>query len=124
MRAEVAKYGRARTIDLSVSSTLMARAKEWSEREGRLFPVTEGVVEASLRRIIKLHGAPKYGWHALRRTCGTYLANAPGIWGAASVFVTSKQLGHNVEVAQKHYLGRIKVKPDAKTIEEAMELQP
>lgn len=120
VRAEVAKYGIARTLDLSVSSTLMAKAKEWSEREGRLFPVTEGVVEASLRRLIDRHGAPKCGWHAMRRSTGTYLANAPGIWGAASLFVTAKQLGHGVDVAQKHYLGRIKVKPEAKTLEQAM----
>jgi antitoxin HigA-1 len=45
-----------------------------------------------------------FGWQALRRSCGTYLTNAPGICGAASVYRSAKQLGHSVQLAERHYL--------------------
>jgi hypothetical protein len=60
----------------------------------------------------------------LRATCGTYLTNAPGIFGAASAYRSAKQLGHSVAVAQRHYLGLIRGIPrDARTLEQAMQIE-
>ena len=56
-------------------------------------------------------------------TCGTYLTNAPGIYGGASAFYSARQLGHGVEVAQKHYVGLIRGIPrDAHDLENAMQI--
>ncbi len=37
-----------------------------------------------------------FGWQVLRRTCGTFLTNAPGIFGEASAYRSARQLGHSV----------------------------
>jgi integrase len=118
VRAEIAKWDLARIIDLSFSETLMRLAKKMGQRE-RLFALTEGQAEAALRRIIKSHKAPKFSWHTLRRTCGTFMACTPqiGPWSA------TKQLGHrSMATTEKHYLGRIKIKPEVKTLEQAMQI--
>jgi hypothetical protein len=56
----------------------------------------------------------------LRSTCGTFLANAPGIFGGASAYRDARQLGHTVLVAEKHYLGVVHVAPEAKALEDAV----
>ena len=55
-------------------------------------------------------------------TCGTYLTCAPAIYGAASAFMSAKRLGHSVTVAEKHYVGIVRVSPEARTIELAMQV--
>jgi hypothetical protein len=55
----------------------------------------------------------------LRSTCGTYLTNAPGIFGAASAYRSAKQLGHSVTVAERHYVGLIRLPVSAKTLDDA-----
>jgi integrase len=60
----------------------------------------------------------------LRSTCGCYLANAPAIFGAASVYRAAAQLGHSVQVAERHYLGTLRRIPaSATTLEAAMEIE-
>jgi integrase len=89
-----------------------------AQRE-RLFALTEGQAEAALRRIIKSHKAPRFSWHTLRRTCATFMACTPqiGPWSA------TKQLGHrSMSTTEKHYLGRIKINSEAKTLEAAMQI--
>jgi len=68
------------------------------------------------------HGAPvELTWRLLRHTCATYLTCAPGIYGAASAYMSARQLGHSVGVAQRHYLGLVRGIPrEATTLEEAM----
>jgi hypothetical protein len=61
----------------------------------------------------------------LRSTCATYLTNAPGIFGAATVFMSARQLGHSVMVAEKHYLGVHRGIPkEAHSLEAAMQIEP
>lgn len=36
----------------------------------------------------------------------TYLTNAPGTYGAASVYHSAQQLGHSVRIAEAYHLGR------------------
>jgi integrase len=81
-------------------------------------------VEAARKRLLKEYGAPKFSWQNLRQTTGTFLTNAPGIFGAASVFMSARQLGHSVAVAEKHYLGVIRGIPrEARTLEHAMQIE-
>ena len=68
-------------------------------------------------------GAPPFDWQVLRSTCATYLTNAPGIFGSATAFLSAKQLGHSVAIAEKHYLGVHRGIPRAaRTLEAAMQI--
>jgi len=122
------KTARARSIGLEVSPalrTLLGIMKLQSGGKGRVFGLTEGTAEAARKRLTKEYGAPDaFNWQALRRTCGTYLTNAPGIFGSASAFLSAKQLGHSVQVAEKHYVGVVRGIPrDARTLEAAMQVE-
>lgn len=83
----------------------------------------DAIFYATRRRLAKKFGAPRFTWKQLRATCGTYLANAPGIFGAASVWRESVQLGHSVMVAEKHYLGVVSLPKEATTLEAAMGIE-
>lgn len=102
--------------------------------------LTRGLADAAakhLRGIVKVKGRGKhaeakdgfgapdnFGWQALRRTCGTFLTNAPGIFGASSAYRSAKQLGHSVTVAERHYLDVARGIPrDAATLEAAMQIE-
>jgi integrase len=139
LRADDTKTHRARTIGLEVSPALRAllaamklRAGEHAvyvfelppDEDGTHQPYTIDVVETARSRMKEL-GAPKeFDWQLLRSTCGTYLTNAPGIWGSATVFMSAKQLGHSVVVAERHYLGVHRGIPkDAHTLEAAMQIE-
>lgn len=122
------KTHKARTIDLEVSPMLrvmlakMLLASE--DKKGSVFGLSEGTVQAAAKRMREEYGAPeKYNWQKLRATTGTYLTNAPGIFGAASAYRSAKQLGHSVAVAEKHYVGLIRVHRDARTLEAAMQIE-
>lgn len=116
VRAEIAKHGLARSLDVSHSVLLSKRMAEMAQRD-RLFPYTKGQFHALVRRLIK-GGAPTFSAHTLRRTCGTYIANGPwGTWRA------TKLLGHkSVTTSEKHYLGQIRIETTVTSIEEAMRL--
>ena len=59
------------------------------------------------------------------RDGSTYLCNAPGIYGSASPFMESRQLGHSVITAEKFYVGLIRGIPiEAGTLETAMQIEP
>jgi integrase len=121
------KTHRARTIDLDVSSvlrSLLAALRLSSGGKGLALNVTEGIVDAAAKRMKAEFGAPtKFTWQMLRATCGTYLTNAPGIFGAASAYRSAKQLGHSVAVAERHYVGLIRIAREARTLEQAMQIE-
>lgn len=120
------KTHRARTVGLEVSPMLRAllAAMKLKNRSGKVFGQTGGSVIAAEKRLIE-YGAPEaFGWQVLRQTCGTYLTNAPGIFGAASAYRSAKQLGHSVAVAEKHYVDVARGIPrDARTLEAAMQIE-
>ena len=59
----------------------------------------------------------------MRSTCATYLTNAQGIFGSATVFMSARQLGHSVMVAERHYLNVHRgIARDARTLEAAMQI--
>ena len=116
-----------REVDLAVSPalrSLLVTMQLKSGGKGSVFGLTEGLAEAAAKRLKALHGAPKsFGWQVLRRTCGTYLTNAPGIFAGASAYRSAKQLGHSVQVAERHYVGLVKGIPvEAHDLESAMQI--
>jgi integrase len=122
------KTKRARTVGLEVSPalrTLLAALHLRSGGKGSVFGHPRGSATAAAKRLGKEFGAPDgSGWQALRRTCGTYLTNAPGIFGAASAYRSAKQLGHSVAVAEKHYVDLARGIPrEARTLEAAMRIE-
>jgi integrase len=135
LRAASTKTHRARTIGLEVSPALRALLAAMKLRAGRgadaqhvfggAHAYTADLVETARARLIDEYGAPKFDWQMLRSTCATYLTNAPGIFGAATVFMSARQLGHSVAVAERHYLGVHRGIPNhAHTLEAAMQIEP
>lgn len=85
---------------------------------------TSDLVATARQRLMREYGAPDFDWQTLRSTCATFLTNAPGIFGAATVFLSARQLGHSVTVAERHYLGVHRGIPrDARTLEAAMQIE-
>lgn len=134
--AEAAKGGISRLITLtespSVYDLLEHRKKVSSPNDPWVFSVrrkkgnrvryealSRHTAESCRKRIAKSYRF-NFGWHDLRRTCGTFLANASGIYGAASVFKAASRLGHSVAVAQRLYYGQVSAGEGAKTLERAM----
>lgn len=128
LSGEKTKTKRSRVVDLSVSPALRDLLVAMHEHRGESPLVTTTTYDgsaAAVKRLKKSYGAPQgFGWQVLRSSCGTYLTNAPGIFGAASAYRSARQLGHSVAVAEKHYLGLIRIAPDARDLETAMQIKP
>ena len=135
LRAEQTKTRRARLIGLEVSPALRKLLVQMKLCAGRnadalyLFggakPYSVDTIQAARRRLVREYGAPTFDWQALRSTCATFLTNAPGIFGSASAFHSSRQLGHSMAVAERSYLGVHRGIPvDARTLEAAMHIEP
>lgn len=124
------KTATERAIDLSVSpacrAVLSALKLKRNPSDEFVFggkkPLPGSRVEAARKRLIKTYDAPEFTWQKLRQSCGTYLTNAPGIFGAASAYRSARQLGHSVAIAERHYLGLVRGIPrDAHTVDDAMQ---
>lgn len=91
---------------------------------GGAAPFPRDLAETARMRLMDAYDAPRFTWHDLRRTCGTFLTCAPGIYGGASAFMSAKRLGHSVLVAEKHYVGAVTaVDRTATTLEAAMGIE-
>lgn len=121
--ADVSKTRVARVIDTEHSPLLAALISAPNGRTGTILGATESSLFNARQKLIDEFGAPKFDYQKLRCTCGTYLTCAPSIWGTASPYMSARQLGHSVEIAQKHYTGVVKVSRDARTTEAAMQLE-
>jgi integrase len=121
------KTGKPRTVDLTVSPiavgllrALVARKRDYVLGDDE--PLTRRHSRWWMDNCQPL--ARPWTYRLLRATCGSFLANAPGIWGAASAFRTAKQLGHSVTVSEKFYLGLCPgIPPEARTVETAMQAE-
>ena len=121
------KTGLPRGVWLDVSPAcrrLLAAQKLATGGKGNVWGLTEGEAAAARKRLVSEYGAPsKFDYQCLRRTCGTYLTCAPAIYGAASAAMSARQLGHSVEVAERHYVGVIRGIPrDVHDLENAMQI--
>lgn len=118
-----------RAVDLGVSPALKRllgllklRAGDAPYVFGGAEPLPRHTADNARKRLTAQFGAPRFTWKKLRQTTGTFLTNAPGIYGAASAYRSARQLGHSVVVAEKHYVGLVHVDPSAKNLDEAMEI--
>jgi integrase len=122
------KTAKARTIGLEMSPALrklLSAQRLKTGGKGSVFGLTRDEANAAMKRLKADYAAPDAaGWQMLRRTCATFLCNAGGIYGAASPFMESRQLGHSVVIAEKFYAGLIRGIPiEAKTLEAAMQIK-
>lgn len=124
------KTRQARRIDLTPTpmlAGLLGAMKTNHNGEycpGGVAPLRRDMAEAARKRLILKYGAPKFTWHDLRRTCGTYLTCAPAIYGGASAYLSAKRLGHSVAVAETYYVGAVtNIDKAASTLEAVMDLK-
>src|SRR5690606_1453305 len=83
------KTKKPRTVGLEVSPALreLLVALRANSEGSQVFPLSGDVVKSSLRRLRNQFNAQvDWSWNTLRRTCGTFLTCAPGIFGAASAY--------------------------------------
>jgi len=122
---EWSKTGNPRDVTMAESPMLqriLDAQHEVTGGTGPIWPMTYQQAEKARQRLIKEHGAPEaFSPQALRKSCVSFLASSPSVYGAASVFLAAKRTGHSVAVCEKHYANAVKVAdPDATTIEGAM----
>ncbi len=122
------KTHKPRDIDLAPSPALgrlLAAQRLATGGKGSVWRLTEGEAETAMQRLRREFGAPpSFTFQICRVTCQSYLASAPSIYGAASIFLTARRGGHSVAVCEKHYAGAVKsISPDARTLEAAMQIE-
>jgi hypothetical protein len=129
LRAAATKTDIERRVDLGVCPAVRAILEKLKRRTrpgdyvfGGAAPMSRHRAEASRRRLMSAtYGAPPFDWQQLRQTCSSVLTNSAGIYGAASAYRSAAQLGHGIDVAQRHYLGVLRGIPaTAHTVEDAM----
>lgn len=124
-RSVKTKRGRVVGLDVSpVLRSLLAAMKLARGGKGSMFGLSTAGAESAAGRLRDTYGAPDFTWQMLRRTCATYLVNAPAIFGAASAHRSAAQLGHSVAVSEKHYLGAVQgISRDAHSLEAALGIE-
>jgi len=123
VRAEVSKTGVERVIDTGHSPLLAHLVSAYAGRTGTILQASIKSLLVARHRVIAEFGAPEFDYKKLRCTCGTYLTCAPAIWGDAAPYMSARQLGHSVTIAQKHYVGVVqRISHEARTTEAAMQL--
>ena len=124
LSADRTKTRRARVVTFAESpklgDLLRAMIPDGAKPDAPVFPSLLWSWDAALRRMVERFGSPSCTAHTLRRTAGTYLTCAPGIFGGASAFMSAKRLGHGVDVAERHYVGHLTLPATAKTLEAAL----
>lgn len=126
LRGKTVKTGHARDIDLEVSPSLVKLLSAIGvDGSGPVFSFTDTLAASTQKRLRAEFDAPKaFNWQCLRRTCGTFLTCSPGIYGAASAYMSAKRLGHSVTIAERHYVGVVRGIPTtASTLEAAMAIE-
>jgi hypothetical protein len=129
LRAAAVKTKRARTVWLDHTPALRRLLAAMKLRStgphvfGDAELYTADQVSTARYRLLQEYGAPAFTWQQLRQTTSTYLTNAPGIFGAASAYRSARLLGHSVTVAETRYTGIVRISADAKTLEQAMQIE-
>lgn len=123
--AESAKAKTRRVIYLDVSPALHRLLCGMRREEGRVFAdLTEETARRARDRLVKRYGSPEFTFHGLRRTCETFLVYS-AVYGsqARALDLAARQLGHSIEVADRHYVGDMRGIESARTLEEAMRIE-
>jgi integrase len=122
------KTSKPRDIDITPSAALarlLAAQRLRTGRKGSVWGLTEGEAGAAMDRLRSDYAAPpSFTFQVCRVSCQSFLASAPSIYGAASIFLAARRGGHSVAVCEKHYAGAVKnISPEAKTLEAAMQIE-
>jgi integrase len=123
------KTRRARVVEFGVAPSLQKllvalRGPREPSPDALVFGRVVQTWTVAVVRLVARYGAPTFTAHTLRRTCGTTLTNATGIYAGASAWHSAKRLGHSVEIAERLYVGHLRDLPaDAKTIEAALGIE-
>lgn len=116
LRAEHAKGGIEREVDLSVAQNALPRRP--ANANGRVFPFSRDQVRDALERLRDRDPRlAKLTSHHLRRTCATFFTCTITPWRAAA------SLGHDVTILKKHYAGLVRIAPEIRTLEAAMQIE-
>jgi integrase len=121
--ASTTKTKADRTIELDVCPSVTKLLESMRPAEpgsARVFaPHTDDSVNSARRRLQGDKLTPPFDYQTLRVTAATYLACMPS-YGPV---LESRQLGHSIVVAEKHYIGRVRVPADVRTLEAALGLE-
>lgn len=118
------KFARVVTFDVCPSIRTLLAGMKLRASGASVFDTSLDYADSARDRLMRTFGAPSFRYKDLRSSCETYLVNAPGIFGAASVYRAAAQLGHAVAVAQKHYLSATSgIAPTARTLEQSMRIE-
>jgi integrase len=120
------KTAKSRTVGLEVSGTLrtlLAAQRIKTGGKGTVWRIDPELATRAMQRLVREYGAPEgSSYQRLRVTCGTFLTNS-NIFGSATAFHSSRQLGHSITIAERHYVGLIRgLDPEAKTLEQVMQI--
>lgn len=114
----ITKNKRPRHISFDVSPSLRKIMTVRGANE-KVFTFRRSVAQKLAKRV----DVP-FSWtfQQLRVTCAAYLTSAPGIYGGASAYMSAARLGHSVRVAESNYLSPVGIPPEARTLEQAMDI--
>jgi integrase len=122
VRSHVSKTLTERTISTAHSPLLAWLIGNYKGRSGSILGGSEAALYNTRHKLIEEYEAPSFDYQKLRCTCGTYLTCAPAIFGDAAPYMSARQLGHSTRIAEKHYVGVVKISHDVRTTEDAMQL--
>ena len=110
------KKRKDRIVDLSVCPSVitMLEGMQGKHHERVWALHTEGSIDSTLDRLRADPQCPPFDYQTLRVTCATHLA-CMSAFGPAN---EARQLGHSLSVADEFYIGRVKIDPALKTLEE------
>jgi len=124
LSAATTKTKAGRIVGLEVSPSvraLLVALKLRADGPHVFGDLSPGICDSTAQRLKSHYGAPRFSYQILRKTCSTYLTCAPSIYHGASSWMSAKQLGQSVAVAEKYYAGQIRgISREARTLEAAM----
>ena len=112
-----------RTVELEVCPsviTLLQQLRGGAHAHERVWQMHTPGSLASTRKRLRLDPlCPWWDYQLFRVTAATYLACMPS-YGPV---LESRQLGHSIVIAERHYIGRVRIGHEVKTLEQAMGLE-
>jgi integrase len=121
------KTRRGRTVTLAETPSLLALLTAMAVRRGKrthVFDIANhGQWDRLRKSLVTTYKAPPFSAHVLRRTCGTVLTCAPGVYGGSSAYMSARRLGHSVVVAERSYAGVLTLPASARTFEAAADVE-
>jgi integrase len=111
-----------RTVELDVCPSLIPMLREMrkgAKLHERVWQIhTAGSLASTRKRVRRDPLCPWWDYQLFRVTAATYLACMPS-YGPV---LESRQLGHSIVIAERRYIGRVRIGHEVRTLEQAMVL--